>query len=215
MSKNITFECNDESTSLFVDILSKLYNSNGRNLKIRVGGEEYNFVGDIDSVTNILVDGNPLSNTNHSDLVVMRANALNARAPVVPVFPIPTFIPISAPVTPTSDSATDPSSSNVPTPVTSDANDASDVLQGALADSVSNIVTGKINAGRMFTAFDITKELRQTGTQVNHGREVRPIIHAMWNSGLMPNYTRGLVAIGSNQAFVYHPISSDPTAYNG
>jgi hypothetical protein len=114
------------------------------------------------------------------------------------------------------DPATDPSVS-ITNPVVSDddSNDGFDVLQGALADSVKNIIVGKINAGRMFTAFDITKELRQAGSQVNHGREVRPIVHAIWHTGLMQNYTRDLVSINGDEALVYHPVLSDPKNYVG
>lgn len=207
------FECNDESASLFIDILSKLYNSNGKNLKIRVGGKEYDFWGDIDSVTHILIDcnldGNPIDSIVHRDLAVIRANAINAHSPVVSVTPSPT------PATPISDPVTDPSASATNPVVSDDDNDGADVLQGSLADSVKNIIASKVNVGRMFTAFDITKELRQTGTQVNHGREVRPIVNAMWRTGLIQNYTRELVSVNGNDAFVYHPVLSDPKTYVG
>ena len=88
-----------------------------------------------------------------------------------------------------------------------------------------NLITDSVNelmnkgSGYMFTAFDVTKAVRkQTTDKVIH-EEVKKEVHKMFNNGQMPGYARNLAALSlpNNvpQPWVYHPLNSDPTLYNG
>jgi hypothetical protein len=64
----------------------------------------------------------------------------------------------------------------------------------------------------MFTAFDITKQLRANGTFIH--RNIKQIVHALYNHGEMQGYNRSLIDVGKNiRPFLYHPSSSDVSTY--
>src|SRR5260370_42205330 len=76
------------------------------------------------------------------------------------------------------------------------------------------IVQAKVQAGEMFTAFDVTQEARRRGSQVRHG-DVKDVVHDCFQQGLMgATYQRALIDIGApTQPFLYHRFDSDPRSY--
>jgi hypothetical protein len=204
MSNSISFKCNESTTQLFLEILHKLAKAgdNNHTRKIRVGGDEYAFVGGCDTVSDIAVDGSLYANftdAEKEDFVTLRdAVAITSMPAPVATLPSPSTGPSC--ILPTT------SFSN-PTVDTDD-----DLLDSADAIAVKDVITSKVTQNQMFTAFDITKDLRTNGTQVHH-RNIKRIVHALYNQGEMQGYDRCLVTIGSARPFLYHPISADPATY--
>ena len=199
MSKTVSFVCDDVTTQLFIQILTKLENAgvNNHTRKIRVGGDEYVFIGGCDTVKDITVDDifySTMSPSEQRDLEILRATILNPA-------PAPVVVPL-IPVTPT-----------VSTPdADGDANDS--LLDSADASAVKDVVKGKVDKGEMFTAFDITKELKASGRRVYHSN-VKPIVHALFNNGDMQGYNRSLISVSGApvQPFLYHPCGADTSTY--
>lgn len=81
---------------------------------------------------------------------------------------------------------------------------------------VDIIITDLCDGEGLFTAYDITRELRAEGKKCRHS-DVRNIVHNTYTSGeMLYDYTRSLIFVGHNhQAFVYHPKDVDPNVYNG
>ena len=78
--------------------------------------------------------------------------------------------------------------------------------------AVKEVIEDKISHDVMFTAFDITKELRKNGNKVRHGN-IRSIVHNLFRNGEINGYTRTIIDINGERPFVYHPISSDASLY--
>jgi len=78
--------------------------------------------------------------------------------------------------------------------------------------AVKEVISDKISKDIMFTAFDITKELRKNGNKVRHGN-IRSIVHDLFRNGEINGYTRTIIDINGERPFVYHPISSDASLY--
>ena len=79
------------------------------------------------------------------------------------------------------------------------------------ATEVKKIVQDKIAAGESFTAFDITKSMRQSG--VFYHNDVREIVHDMFRNDEMPGYDRvhGNFPNVGVQPWLYQPVAVDPT----
>ncbi len=213
MSKTVSFKCDESSTDLFVKILNRLSVAGERNQtrKIRIGGDEYEYVGGVDSVTDVSVDGKKLSDMTpqeEQELETLRSNALPSAVVNNVVTPPPAPASISAQT----------SVGTVSVPQTSDSDDGDDedddLLNSDEAIAVKDVVAGRVSQGAMFTAFDVTKELRGKGNQVQH-RNIKEIVHALYTHGEMSGYDRSLVSISGApiQPFLYHPTSCDPTTY--
>lgn len=199
--KTVSFKCDDSSGQLFVQILNKLSVAGEKRLtrKIRIGGDEYSFVGGCDSVSDLSIDGSlyrNFSDAEKQDLENLRSATHSVPAPV---------INLAAMVT--------PSTPPVITPVSIDDND-DDILDSTEAIAVRDVVIDKVNQNEMFTAFDITKTLRQNGTQATH-RNIKQIVHALYNHGDMQGYDRSLVDVNGApvRPFLYHPMSADSSTY--
>jgi hypothetical protein len=78
--------------------------------------------------------------------------------------------------------------------------------------AVKEVISDKISNDIMFTAFDITKELRKNGHKVRHGN-IRSIVHDLFRNGEINGYTRTIIDINGERPFVYHPVSSDSSLY--
>ncbi len=79
---------------------------------------------------------------------------------------------------------------------------------------VLNLVLGMIKKGKLFTAFDVTTELRKIKGQFRHFI-TREVINDLFKEDEMGEYIRDLVDIpGANvPAYVYHDPSVDAKAY--
>lgn len=80
---------------------------------------------------------------------------------------------------------------------------------------IENAVNNKVQNSEMFTAFDITNEVRkQSKDNINH-YEVRKEVKKIFQSGGMNNYTQTIGNLpGVNpQPWVYHPFTSDASLY--
>jgi len=207
--KTVSFKCEESTTQLFVQILNKLANAGDKNQtrKIRIGGDEYTFMGGCDFVSDLSINNHLYSHMTPSeqrDIEILRA-AIVAPAPTPTNIPTPANVPATSPI---DNSVPDNSNDNDPT------DDDSDILDSAEAISVRDVVVDKVGQNEMFTAFDITKALRQNGTQVVH-RNIKQIVHALYNHGDMMGYDRSLINVGNApvRPFLYHPVSADPLTY--
>lgn len=84
-------------------------------------------------------------------------------------------------------------------------------------DLINDVVSEFVSDGKMFTAHNVTAEVRRrTKDRVQHD-EVKRDVHGMFNSGEMFSYNRSLACLpGVNpQPWVYHPLSADVSLYNG
>ncbi len=214
MSKTVSFKCNESSTQLFVQILNKLAIAGEKNLtrKIRVGGDEYSFIGGSDTVSDLSIDGSLYVNFTDAekrDIAILR-DAIVAPRPV-PASPTDT-------VDNQNDSDGVPDFHGVPDASNGNDNDEDDedddILNSAEAIAVKDVIADKVSQNQMFTAFDITKELRKKGQQVSH-YNIKRIVHTIYNNGDMQGYDRSLVNIAGVplQPFLYHPMSADPAVY--
>jgi retron-type reverse transcriptase len=80
---------------------------------------------------------------------------------------------------------------------------------------VQQIVLGKIAAGEMFTAFDITVEARKLGIHLRHD-EGKEIVHELFQTGVMgASYNRSVIDVGAQvKPFLYHRFDMDPQGYS-
>ena len=220
MSKTVSFKCEESSTQLFIQILNKLSIAGDRNQtrKIRVGGDEHVFMGGCDKVEDLSIDGKLYSDYTPSeqrDFEILRhAIIAPPPAPVVPQ-------PVSAQPNDGTNDGTTNDGTVVTTPVPHHApvtlvDDDEDILDSAEAILVRDVVAAKVSQNEMFTAFDVTKLLRQANNQVRHSN-IKQIVHALYNHGDMQGYDRSLVRVSnaSVMPFLYHPVSADTSTYQG
>lgn len=85
-------------------------------------------------------------------------------------------------------------------------------LQNLVADIISKVTNGN----HPFTAFDITKALRDENpnTEIRH-EDVRAVVDSLYRIGQIdPNYTRTSTVLKTGKsAFVFHNINTDSTDY--
>lgn len=88
------------------------------------------------------------------------------------------------------------------------------MADAATEQLVRQIVQAKVQAGEMFTAFDVTQEARRRGSQVRHG-DVKDVVHDVFQQGLMgATYHRSTIDVGApTQPFLYHRFDADPSSY--
>lgn len=87
----------------------------------------------------------------------------------------------------------------------------------AIASQACLIVSGFIKTSEMFTAYDVTVEMRKivgTLTPIHHA-DVREAVQSLYRKGLMgSDYERAPVEISKGVCtFVYHHYQSDPKTY--
>jgi hypothetical protein len=231
MSK-ISFECKEESVDLFVDILTKLQEST-KDLKIRIGGSEYNFYKDVDNdicdlaVNEIYWDDEVTS----SDQIFYHVARNNAIEDFIEDESVPVQV---SDIDPDTDANTDTDEQDEVAclecgiygdmdsqglcPNCSDGEDKEeedeDVLPYSDANEVRNELAEFVRMNRIFTAFDITKRVRKRGVRCRHD-QVKEIVHRMFEAGCITGYTRSLADIGTGtQPWLYCPFTRDPSEYN-
>jgi hypothetical protein len=73
---------------------------------------------------------------------------------------------------------------------------------------IEQIIGVFVNEGKEFTAYDITKECRKNFS-ASHGY-VKRVVHSYFKDGLMNNYSRKLIDVGSDsKPFLYYKTKSD------
>jgi len=187
----VVLDCNDHAYPLVIGVLKHLEKLSVDNVSrvIRIGGEEITFDGTRArcSVDSIIVDGRLNADPYVSS---GRLNARSKNATNSNVVNPSVITPAPAPVV------------------------DNDVLDSVEADVISDIIDDKVGQGQMFTAYDITKELRSSGTRTYH-RNTKEIVHALFLKGNMQGYTRSLVSVPNApiKPFLYHPMGSDISTY--
>ena len=88
------------------------------------------------------------------------------------------------------------------------------MADAATTHLIQQTVLKYVAANTMFTAYDVTMEVRAQGAFVKHG-EARDIVHQLFLDGVLgPQYQRSVVDIGtSTKPFVYHRFSEDARNY--
>ena len=71
-----------------------------------------------------------------------------------------------------------------------------------------------VSEGRLFTAWDVTRALREDQVNNSYHNDVNGVVKGMFGNGEMPGYDRQLQDVKGNQALVYHPSTIDPAAYD-
>jgi hypothetical protein len=82
---------------------------------------------------------------------------------------------------------------------------------------IEDVVNDFVNNGQMFTAHNVTAEVRRrTKDRVAHD-DVKRDVHKMFNDGAMFSYNRSLASLQNvnPQPWVYHPLTADVSLYDG
>jgi len=90
------------------------------------------------------------------------------------------------------------------------------MVDAALQSVIESVVNDKVQDGEMFTAYDVTKEVRNRGHRERHDN-IKQVVHDYYGRGAMgPDYTRTLIPIAGAPipAFLYHRHTDDPTTFN-
>ena len=138
--KSISFNCDDSSAWLFRQILNKLEvaGEKRQTRKIRIGGDEFSFVGGCDTVSDIAIDGSLLRSftlVELQDLESLRRAVISTQAAPIP---IPANISVASMSTSTvANGIVDASDGN-------DSNDDSDLLGSAIATIIKGVVITKV-----------------------------------------------------------------------
>lgn len=83
----------------------------------------------------------------------------------------------------------------------------------SLVPVVEQVVNEKVQAGEMFTAHDVTLEVRGRGHRAGH-TEVRSAVHDYYNRGGMGvAYTRSTITVPGGTPFLYHRLVDDPATF--
>ena len=88
------------------------------------------------------------------------------------------------------------------------------MADAAAIQLIDQLVQGHVQAGTMFTAYDVTVEARRRGARVRHD-EARDRVHELFQQGAMgPAYARTAIDVGApTRPFLYHRFSDDPSGY--
>jgi hypothetical protein len=89
------------------------------------------------------------------------------------------------------------------------------MCDSATIQLIEEVVEEKVRAGEMFTAFDVSLEVKKRGGTDRH-RHMKRYVHAYHGRGLMgTDYARTLIPIpgARAQAYLYYPKSADPAGY--
>ena len=91
---------------------------------------------------------------------------------------------------------------------------ASNVFIDPRITKVKETVMSKVDSNEIFTAFDITKDLRSQSLTVKHD-DIKSIVREMWYNGDMIGYKREIVRVGGAKPYVYLPVTGDANSYRG
>lgn len=83
----------------------------------------------------------------------------------------------------------------------------------SLIQVVETVVDEKVQAGELFTAHDVTLEVRVRGHRAGHG-EVRDAVHDYYGrGGLGVAYSRSNIPVPGGNPYLYHRGVDDPSTY--
>lgn len=83
----------------------------------------------------------------------------------------------------------------------------------SLVQVVETVVDEKVQAGELFTAHDVTLELRKRGHRAGHD-EVRNAVHDYYGRGkLGVAYSRTILSVPGGNPYLYHRGADDPSTY--
>jgi len=191
--KTVTVQVNDAAEKVVVGVLTHLehLSGNGQTRTIRIGGDEKVYDGSVCGAFRIEVDGQ--LQDGYTPIKPQRKSSSNSTG-----------------------SVSTPPSVSAAAAVTQQATTQGANVNDELEEKVDVILSDLCNGEGLFTAFDITREIRSDGTRCRH-KNVRQIVHDTYNNGEMAdNYIRSLIFVdSSHQAFVYHPDDVDPNVYVG
>ncbi|MBL8796835.1 MAG: hypothetical protein JNM56_23240 [Planctomycetia bacterium] len=87
-------------------------------------------------------------------------------------------------------------------------------LDRGIQSKINEVVSAWTDEGRMFTAFEVSLNLKEQGVRERH-RNLRDHVHqAIFTLGGPKDYSRTLMDVGApEQAWVYHPQTSSPYRY--
>ena len=85
-----------------------------------------------------------------------------------------------------------------------------------MSSEVESVVGDLVAARKAFTAFNVTKELRNKGQSVFH-REMRPLVHGLFRQNQMADYQQATVQPAGfpAPAILYFPPEIDPSDFTG
>jgi hypothetical protein len=83
----------------------------------------------------------------------------------------------------------------------------------SLVPVVEQVVNDKVQQGEMFTAHDVTLEVRGRGHRAGHA-EIRTAVHDYFQRGGMGvAYTRSTITVPGGTPFLYHRLVDDPSTF--
>lgn len=83
----------------------------------------------------------------------------------------------------------------------------------SLVPVVEQVVNDKVVAGEMFTAHDVTLDVRGRGHRAGHA-EIRTAVHDYYGRGGMGvAYTRSTITVPGGTPFLYHRLVDDPSSF--
>jgi len=87
----------------------------------------------------------------------------------------------------------------------------------AYVNDITDVVSEFVAADKMFTAWDVTMEVRKRSKDRVQHFEVKKEVHKVFDQGNMSGYNRTLATLQNvnPQPWIYHPMSADPTIYDG
>ena len=88
-------------------------------------------------------------------------------------------------------------------------------LDEAVLDKIDDIVEEWISANKMFSAFEVSLEVKKRGLNERH-RNMKSSVHDSIAEHGDGKYTRTLMDVGAPvHAWVYHPLTENPYTYEG
>jgi bifunctional DNA-binding transcriptional regulator/antitoxin component of YhaV-PrlF toxin-antitoxin module len=98
--------------------------------------------------------------------------------------------------------------------LTTNRKDKAMALDPVIQDKITTVVSQWVNEGKMFTAFEVSLAVKEEGVRERH-RHMRDTVHEIiFRIGGPNGYTRTLMDVGApEQAWVYHPMRSNPYTY--
>ena len=86
-------------------------------------------------------------------------------------------------------------------------------MKMSLVTVVEQVVNDKVQNGEMFTAHDVTLEVRSRGHRAGHA-EIRTAVHDYFNRGGMGvAYNRSTITVPGGTPFLYHRLVDDPSTF--
>ena len=79
---------------------------------------------------------------------------------------------------------------------------------------IEKVIDDKVQLNEMFTAHDVTLEVRNRGHKAGHN-EIRDIVHDYYGRGLMGiGYGKTNISVPGGNPILYYPLALDPNNYS-